>query len=401
MLQPLRHRDVALLYAGQATSLAGDGLYAVALPFLVLDLDNSAGALSLVLLAWSIGLVTFLLVGGIAADRGERRRVLVIADAVRLLAVGAIGLLAVLGDPEPWHVAALAFAYGAGEAFFQPAFGAIVPALVPGDELVQANSLHTFLRPLALRFAGPALGGVLVAAIGPGPTLLVDAATFAVSLACVLAMRVRSRPAGEPGHPLRELVDGWRYVRSQPWLWATLISAAAALLAFFGPLEVLLPYIVRNDLGGDAGDYGLVLASLGVGAMLGSAAMSRRELPRRPVRFLYASWTVSCLALGGWGIATQTWQLAALGAAQGLLNAFGLVTWVTLMQRRVPPELLGRVTALDWFVSVGLTPVSFALVAPVAAGLGERETLLAAGLTGALVTLACLPLALRAPARAS
>lgn len=162
---------------------------------------------------------------------------------------------------------------------------------------------------------------------------------------------------------------------------------------------MLLPYVIRNDLGGGAGDYGVVLASLGVGAMLGSAVMSRRELPRRPVRFLYVAWTASGLMLAGWGIATLTWQLVVLGAAQGVCNVLGLVTWLTLMQRRVPAELLGRVTALDFFVSVGLTPVSFALVAPVAAGLGERTTLLAAGLVGAIVTLACLPLALRTPAR--
>jgi hypothetical protein len=134
--------------------------------------------------------------------------------------------------------------------------------------------------------------------------------------------------------------------------------------------------------------------------MLGSAAMSRRELPARPVRFLYVAWTVSSLALGAWGIATQTWQLAALGAARGVLTRSGFATWVRLMQRRVPSELLGRVTALDCSPRWGSCPCRSRSSRrwPRASGSARRCS---APASGAHWPLACLPLARRPPARAS
>src|SRR5439155_5293430 len=159
LLQPFRHRDFAVLWLGQATSLVGDGIFLVAIAFQVLELHNSAGELSAVMLAGSVGLVGCLLAGGVISDRVERRRVLIASDLVRLAAVATMGALSVAGALEIWHAVALMLVYGAGEAFFQPAFGALLPAVVPAGQLVQANAVHGVVRPLALRFAGPALGG--------------------------------------------------------------------------------------------------------------------------------------------------------------------------------------------------------------------------------------------------
>jgi MFS family permease len=188
-------------------------------------------------------------------------------------------------------------------------------------------------------------------------------------------------------------------VRSQPWLWATLAGASLSLLAFWGPLEVLVPYVIRNGLGGGAGDYGAVLAATGVGAVAGGLALGQFGLPARNVVFMYVSWTVDSGALVGFAAASATWQMLLCGFVAGAGSSGGNLVWTTLMQTRVPPELLGRVTSLDFFVSVGLTPVSFAVVGPLAAGLGARATLLAAGVASGIGLLAFLPLALRAPAR--
>src|SRR4051794_37431359 len=166
LFEPLRERDFALLWAGTLVSLLGDGIFLVALPFAVLDLGGSAGDLALFGVMWSIGIVGFLLLGGLAADRYDKRRQLLASEVVRLLAVGTMAGLSLGGVLEIWHLWALAFVFGAGEGFAAPATGAIVPELVSGETLVQANALQGSIRPIALRLAGPALGGVIVGLIG-------------------------------------------------------------------------------------------------------------------------------------------------------------------------------------------------------------------------------------------
>ena len=399
ILLPFRRRDFAVLWTGHALSSVGDGVFTVAIAFEILRLHNDATTLSLVLLAGSAGLVACVLAGGVVTDRFERRRVLIGADAVRLVAVSAMGVMALADVLHVWQAVVLMLFYGAGEAFFQPAFAALLPAVVPAPELVQANAVQHVLQPVAMRFAGPALGGVLVAVSSPGWALLADGATFAVSIVCVLALHTRSRPVRGGERALRELAAGWRYVRSQPWLWATLGGAALSLLAYWGPVEVLVPYIIRNDLGGNAGDYGAVLAASGVGAAVGGLAIAQTGLPARAVVFMYASWGLGSLTLVGVAVAGAVWQLLPFGLVLGVTETAGMVVWSTLMQTRVPAPLLGRVTSLDFFVSIGLVPLSFALVGPLAGAIGARATLLSAGVASAAGLLAFLPLALRPPAR--
>jgi MFS family permease len=391
LLGPLRERDFALLWGGLLVSLLGDGIYMVALPFAVLDLDGSATSLSLVGFAWSIGMLAFLLVGGVLADRHDKRRQLLVADAVRLAAVGVAGALSLSGALEVWHLVLLSFVFGAGEGLSGPALGSIVPELVPEPILVQANALTQSLRPIGLRLAGPALGGVAVAVLDTGGALLLDTGSFAVSIAALLAMRSRV-PVHEGEHePLHvQLREAAAFVRSQTWLWATLVMAAVALLVFLGPTEVLVPVRIEEDLGGTAGSFGLVLAVGGAGALIGTAAIGHLGMPRLEVTFLYWCWGLATFALCGYALASEVWQLVACSFAFGLLSGAGNPIWATLMQVRVPPGLRGRVASLDWLVSVGLTPVSFALTGPAAAAFGAGPVLLFAGLVGGVGTLLML-----------
>ena len=393
LIGPLRERDFALFWAGTLVSLLGDGIYLVALPFAVLDLGGGAGSLSLVGLAWSLGMVGFLLLGGLAADRYDKRRQLLIADAVRLVAVGALGGLSLGGVLELWHLVALGFVFGAGEGLSGPAMGAIVPELVPADALVQANALQSSLRPIALRLAGPALGGLVVALAGTGGALIVDAGTFAVSIACLLAMSGRTpvRAADFVPEPLvDQLREAARFVRGETWLWATLVMAALALLFFFGPVEVLVPIRIDDELGGSAGDFGLVLAAGGVGATVGTFALGHLGMPRKEVTWLYWLWGIAGFALCGYAVANAIWQLVLASVLFGFFSGAGNPIWSTLMQVRVPVALRGRVSSLDWLVSVGLTPVSFALTGPVAAAAGAGPVLLVAGLVTGIGTIAML-----------
>jgi DHA3 family tetracycline resistance protein-like MFS transporter len=184
--------------------------------------------------------------------------------------------------------------------------------------------------------------------------------------------------------------EGLRFVRSQTWLWGTLVAASIAVAAFWGPVEVLVPYIVKNDLGGGADDLGIVFAAGGLGAVVTAPLLAQRGLPRRHITFMYAVWTLATAVIAGYGVATALWQAMLVSFVSGAAAAAGLVVWATLMQTLVPGRLLGRVQSLDWLVSLGLVPVSFAVTGPLAETIGHDETLIWAGLVSGVATLAFL-----------
>jgi MFS family permease len=386
LLGPLRERDFALLWTGMTVSLLGDGIFIIAEAWQVYDIHNDPVALSLVGLAWTGGMTAFLLTGGIISDRVERRRVLIAADIARAAVLAVTGALSLAGVLEIWHLVALAVLYGAGEAFFGPAFGALVPEIVAPHHLVQANSLDQLVRQAAERLFGPAVGGLVVAGVGAGGAFLVDAGTFAISAACIWGLRVRSLPiAAIERSARRELREAVAFVRSQAWLWSTLVAASLSLLLFLGPLEVLLPFVVRNDLDAGAGGYGAILAAAGAGSVITSLIVSQRGPPRRYLTFAYGMWTVSTVAFIAYAVGTALWQFMAFAVLFGACETAGMVVWGTLMSSRVPPELRGRVHSLDWFVSIGLTPVSFALTGPVSKAIGVDATLVVAGVAPMIV----------------
>jgi hypothetical protein len=393
ILRPLAIRDFALLWTGAAVSLLGDGVYIVAIAWQVYELSDTPTALSLIGVAWTLPMAGFLLIGGVVSDRFDRRRIMIATDALRALAVAAIAALSLTGALELWHLFVLAIVFGTGDAFFGPSFNATVPQIVPQRMLVQANSLDQFIRPFMMALAGPAIGGWTVAAFGAGAAFALDAGSFLVSALAISLMSSGYRVIREDEEPrsaLADLREGFRFVRAHAWLWGTLLGAAISLLAFWGPVEVLVPFRIKNDLGGGADDFGLVLAAGGVGAILAAVVMSQRGLPRRHMTFMYVVWAIGCLGIAGLAFATVIWQAMASSFVQQALFASGLIVWGTLIQTLVPGRLLGRVTSLDWLVSTSLVPISFALTGPVAAAVGAEATLAGAGVIAAVATLACL-----------
>jgi MFS family permease len=372
-------------------SLIGDGLFIVALAWQVYTLSNAPTALATVMIAITVPTIACLLIGGAVSDRFDRRRVMLCADCFRALAVGTLAALSISGSLRLWQVLALGAIYGAGTAFFDPSFDAIVPDLLPGELLAQANSLDQLVRPIALRMAGPALGGVLVQVLGAGGAFALDAGSFAASAVALLAMSPRPRPSGaEHSSVVGEIVDGLSYVRRQPWLWVTFASAAIAYLLFIGPTEVLVPFVVKNELHGGAGALGLVFATGGLGSLLCALLLGQRGLPRRQITFAYCTWTLATFAVIGYGIANALWGLMLTSLVFNSLETVGTIAWITAKQTHVPGALLGRVSSLDWLISIGLLPLSFALTGPVSAAVGVRTTLVVAGLLGGIVTFAAL-----------
>ena len=391
LLRPLRERDFALLWTGMTVSLMGDGIYTVAVAWQVYELSNKPSALALVGLSWTAGLVLFILMAGVLSDRLDRRRVMIGADLLRAAVQLGIGVLALSGSLEIWMLVVLVLLHGIGEAFFAPAFSALVPDILTPTLIPQASAIEQIVRQAARNFAGPAIGGVMVALVGPGTSFVIDAATFVFSAGCILAIRarpvaIRERAAGL----VSELREGMAYVRTQTWLWGTLVAASLAILFFMGPIQVLVPYIVKNRLHAGSGSYGTILALEGAGAIVMSLWVGARGLPRRQVSWMMIMWSIGGLPFLGFALGQAVWVLALCAAVWGATLAFGMIVWTTRMATRVPERLRGRVNSVDWFVSIGLAPASFALTGPVSSLIGVRDTLLIAAIVPAVSTFALL-----------
>jgi len=390
LLRPLRGRDFRLLWAGMSVSLVGDGVFYIAVAWTAYSLWNSPVSMSIVGIAMTVPTIACLLLGGAVSDRYDRRRIMMLADLGRCLAVGLLAGLAFAHALTFSALVELAVLYGIGTAFFTPAFEAIVPGIVAPRDLAQANALDQFLRPVALRLAGPALGGWLVGAFGSGLAFALDGASFLASAAAVLAMRETPVMRAAAGSTVAAVADGLRFVRRNVWLWGTLVSAAIAYLAFLGPTETLLPYLVKNVLHGSPGQLGLVFAAGGAGAIGAAAAMGQLGQPRRDITFIYVCWTLATLTVVGYGLGYSVPQLMVACLLFNALEAAGTVAWATVKQRHIPASLLGRVSSLDWLISISLLPVSFAITGPVAGLVGARATLVGAGAIGAAATFAAL-----------
>jgi MFS family permease len=391
LLVPLRHRNFRILWSGLTVSLVGDGIFLVAMAWQAFELWNAPAALALLGIAMTVPTIAFLLPGGVLSDRLDRRTVLLWSDLGRAFTIALLAALSLAGLLRFWELVVIVAVYSVGTAFFTPALDAIVPDVVPAADLAAANSLDQFVRPIALRLAGPALGGLLVATLGAGSAFAIDAVTFLASTVAVFAIRPPA-PArsGHVDSSLRAAKEGFAFVRRRVWLWGTLLSAAIAYLAFMGPAEVLLPYVVKNDLHASAGDLGLVFGAGGVGAVGAALVMGQRGHPRRDVTFMYATWTLATLAVAGYGLAASSWQLMLACLLFNALETAGTIVWMTIKQRHVPAAMLGRVSSLDWLISIGLLPLSFMLTAPIAAAIGARTTLVGAAVIGGVFTLAAL-----------
>ena len=394
-MAPLRHRDFRLLWIGACASLAGDGVFLIALAWQAYTLSHTPTALAMLGVCATVPQLLALLGSGILSDRVERRRILLGADVLRFVAVLIVALLVMSGQTQMWQLAVLSVVYGLGAGVAAPAFDAIIPDLVADQDLQQANALDQFLRPAMLRLGGPALGGVLIAVHGAGTAFLFDALTFLISALCVWQIDVRRRAvdpddSGDSPSLLADALEGVRFVRSRTWLWGTLGSATVAYLLFMGPTEVLLPYLVKEVLHGSATDLGVILGAGGVGAIAAALIVGQLGLPRRQLTFMYLCWAAAALAVAGYGLATTGWQLMVFSLVINGLEAAGTVAWATTKQLLVPAEMLGRVSSLDWFISIAGLPVSYALTAPVAALIGAQTTFIAAGVLCAVVTFAAL-----------
>jgi hypothetical protein len=369
----LRLRDFRLVFGAALVSLLGDGMLPVALTFAVLDLTGSPTDLGVVLAARTVALVGSLLAGGVVADRIGRRAVMIAADVVRLLAQGTVGVLLVSGNATVVELAVSQAFLGAATGFFNPASSGLIP-LVAGKWLQQANSLRG-MAMAAGNIAGPAIAGVLVVASSPGVALLFDAGSYGAS-ALLLARVSNDVSTGPPQRFLTELREGFAEFRARTWVWAT-IAVASIANALGVAFPVLGALVAKRELGG-AGAWALILAVQGVGA-LAAGTMLLRFVPRRPL--LVATLIGLLPAIPELLLAVPA-PLILITLAALLSGVGGMVfntLWETTLQQHIPAAARSRVSSYDWFGSLALQSLGFALIGPFAAAVGTSTALYLCG----------------------
>jgi DHA3 family tetracycline resistance protein-like MFS transporter len=391
VLAPFRIREYRLLITAVSLSIFAEGMWTVVMALQVIALDSDPTSLSLVATCLAVGLVAFLPVGGIAADRIEQRRIIIAVETLNVVAVSAVAILGSLDALRIWHMAIAAGALGVAAAFFFPAYSAILPRILPADQLLAANGVEGVVRPVFQEAIGPAVAGLLIAATFPSVGAIAVATLLGVSLALLVATRPatatsQSDDEAESGdeverpHVLRDLRDGFAFVLGTQWLKWTLLFASFFVLIVLGPIEILLPFIAKERFADGAKAYGFILAFFGVGSAIGALAVSSARLPRRYLTFMMVMWGAGSLPLVFVGATSSFPVMAAAVFVVGVTDGAGAVIWGTLLQRRVPTEMLGRVSSLDFFVSLVFLPVSFAIVGPLSMVLSMQTIFLVAGI---------------------
>ena len=387
LVKPFAVRDYALLASALVLSTFAAGMWTVAMVYQVRRLGGGPVELSMVATANAVGLLCFVLLGGIMADRHSCRRIVVLVETFSFVLMSITAVLAISGALELWHLMVAGFLIGSGSAFFYPAYSALLPKMLPSEQLLAANGLEGTVRPVVHTALGPMTAGFVVAALSPAHAIIGVALVHLLALLMLRTIPSRDAynatgPADGQAQPgiLRQLREGIGYTVHTRWLLWTLLFSVVSVFTFIGPFEVLLPFIVSDNLHGDAKLFSFALAFFGLGSALGSLLIASAKFPRRYLSLMTACWCLGTLPLAMVGYAEEAWMLFAILLAFGITDSVGMVIWGTLLQRRVPRHLLGRISSLDFFVSLALMPLSMAAAGPLTQVLSLQAIFIIAGL---------------------
>ncbi len=402
-LRPFGNGQYRRLTTALACSLFSVGIWLVASVWQVIQLGGSASDLSLVAFGSSLGLTLSVLIGGVVADRVPQRKILLVVEGVRGVGFAVAAVLALTGAVQIWQLAVIGLVLGIADGFFYPAYSAWLPALVDADQLLAANGIEGTLRPTIMQGLGPAVAGLIIAAASPGAAFAVVALVQVGTAGALWVMSstpVR-RELDVDRHPLHSALidvrDGFAYMVRTRWLLATLLFATLLVLLVVGPVEVLLPFAVKDRTGGGPGAFAVALAAFGLGGAAGSLAVANVRLPRRYLTLMILGWGVGSVPLAVVGLTSQLWLMVLALFVTGFIFSAAQVVWGTLLQRRVPAALLGRVSSLDFFVSLALMPISMAVAGPFGDTVGIAPAFLIAGLVPTLLAVGTLAIARLGP----
>ena len=355
------------------------------MPFAVLAIPGAgAREVGLVLGSSALSLAIFVLVGGVVADRLPRQLTMLASDAVRAVSQGISAALLISGQATVGELVALQALYGAAEAFFRPAMLGLVPQVVEPGEEQPANAMLALSVNVSMVVA-PATAGVLVAVLGAGGALAVDAGTFVLSALSLLALRPRPVVRLESSGFREDLRGGWAEVRSRSWVWSTLLAFSAYHALVLPALFILGPQVALSFRNG-ATSWGWISAGFGVGAV-GGSLLALRWKPSRPGVMIGATLSLASSQAAICASTLPTWSVVVLEAVTGVGVALCFTVWETLLQERIPAEAQSRVSSFDYLGSLTLMPVGFAVIGPLADQFGVRTIAVAASVITAAICL--------------
>ncbi|SEO28720.1 Predicted arabinose efflux permease, MFS family [Actinacidiphila rubida] len=383
------NRNFQLLVSASFISGLGNSGATIAAAYAVIDDGGSATDVGVVAAARTLAMVVFLLIGGAVADRIPRQRVMVAANGLNALSQGLFALTVLTGHPQLWQMAALTAAGGTAQAFFSPASQGLVMTTVDPAHAGKAFSVFR-LATNGANIGGAALGGALIAAVGPGWVLAVDAVGFVVAGALRALMSVEEAARAETGGIVRDLREGWREFVSRSWLWGIVVQFSIVNAMTTAGEAVYGPLVARDHLGG-AGPWGLALAAGGAGTVAGGLLMMRWR-PRRILLTGTLGVFPLALPLVALALALPLWALVLTMLASGVaIEVFG-VGWMLALHQEIPEDKMSRVSAYDWLGSIAVMPLGLALAGPAAAAFGRTESLWGSAVLVVALTAAVLVL---------
>jgi MFS family permease len=369
--RPLRYSRFRRVWYGQAISSIGDGIFNIAMISAVL-LHHRYADLGFVLAAESAAMVVMSLLGGALADRMRRGRAMVLSDIMQFLAV--LGFTLGVASGPLLLILPFAALIGAGSAVFQPAFGALIPSLVPDEDLSAANALKKTTTKLAA-VIGPGLGGLLLATCGYRVALMVDLGTFVVSTLTLIGLAEPVPERGEAESVFRDARAGLSAVRDRPWVMTIILQGTVQLLLVMGPAVVLLPILLKDR--GMFNAYGVMVGLEAAGYVLGGLVASAWK-PRRTGVVAVCALSLLGLQLLALLLGLSVYILGFTVLATGFGYALFGVLWTSALQRSFPDELLGRALSVEMLGTFALAPLGLALTPLAMDVLGDRQILIAA-----------------------
>lgn len=407
-LAPFRHPSYRRLALALVFTSFTTGLWIVAVVWEVIGLGGGPSQVSVVATANAVGLILPAVLGGVVADRVPQKTILLCVAGVQVSGLTLVAVLAALEVNSVVVLAVVSLGMGMSMAFYFPAYSAWLPALVPAGDLQAVNGFEGMARQAIGQAAGPAAAGTVIAMVNPAAAIGLAALSSLLGLLALarvprtpvrrdLATQTDTSATGAIGTAVRDVREGFSYMVRTPWLLATLLFASVMALMLMGPLEALLPFLIRDELGGGPGDHAIVLSAFGIGSAAGSLLMASLPTPRRYLTAVNVMWGTAMIPLAAMVFTTAVWQTMIAAFILGVLFASPMVIWGTVLQRRVPPHLLGRVSSLDFFVTNSFMPVSMALAGPASQVIGLRATFLIAGLVPVIVAAIAI-IAARLPA---
>jgi predicted MFS family arabinose efflux permease len=385
--QVLGIRDFRLLVGDRLLAMSSVGFSLVGVSFAVLNVTGSPTDLSYVLAAQIAPTLVFTLLGGVLADRISPQVVLIAANLAVMAGEGGFGILVLTTHPPLWAMIALESLTGTGSAMLSPSQQALLPRVVSPELLQEASSISR-LGMNSGQMAGAAVGGLVVAAVGPGWALLASGICMSGTIPMLASIRVRRSPADATAREhqpsmLRELREGWTEFRSHTWLWATVIQYCLTMMAWNAGFQVLGPVVARQHLGGPAA-WGAITACEGVGLILGGI-LSLRYTPQRPMMLVAGTGAALGLSPLALGLSLPLAVICVVAFGLGALVEVMMVQWTVAMTTRIPSDKIARVSSYDTLGSVCAMPVGALVAGPLSAAIGVPSTEFAAAALMAVV----------------